>query len=44
MLFNFLEKFLEIPVYLHKSVSFVCKTAMKNVMKLSAAECCNPRG
>ena len=30
-------------VYMCKGVSFVCNGAMKNVMKLSTAECCNPR-
>ena len=44
MLFSFLENFLEIPgVHVEgEGVSFVCKWAAKNVMKLSAAESCNP--
>ena len=46
MLFSSLGKFPEIPLgvlNLCKSVSSVRKGAKKNVMKLSAAECCNPR-
>ena len=44
MLFSFLENNLEIPgVHVEaEGVSFVCKWAAKNVMKLSAAENCNP--
>ena len=46
MLFSSLGTFLEIPLgvlNLCKSVSSVRKGAKKNVMKLSATGCCNPR-
>jgi len=45
MLFNSLGNFWKFHVYLYtcKSMSLVHKRAMKNVMKLSAAEYCNPR-